>query len=69
MDPFEPPKNNFDLAKKLLGDPCLDEDDCGEVLSPCCNKSITIVSGSLPLLCTCNECGKTYRLREVIGVS
>jgi hypothetical protein len=67
MDAFTPPKDNLEALKKIIGDdPCVD-DDCGEILSPCCQKSIQMIYGSLPLLCICSECKKEYRLRDLIA--
>lgn len=51
----------MDKAKK----PC-PEDDCAEVLSPCCGGILTTVFGTLPLLVQCLDCKKLYVFRDLL---
>jgi len=54
-----------DLYRRIKKDPCLEE-DCSEVVSPCCGVVVDMVFGSLPLEVQCSVCGKTYVLRNLI---
>jgi len=50
--------------------PCKDgEDDCPDLVSPCCNAVLKTCMGTLPLKATCKECGKEYNLRELLYAS
>ena len=49
---------------------CLDnEEDCREILSPCCKTKFKTVFGTLPLKVICLNCGNSYVLREVLEKS
>jgi len=46
---------------------CPEEDeDCNEMLSPCCRAKIKSVFGSLPLVIECTECKKKHLLADVV---
>lgn len=57
----------FDMLLKAKVGECIDDDPCNEVLSPCCNKSLDQVFGSLPVEVICKECGKSYKLRDLVA--
>lgn len=59
----------FTLMEKSAGKvPCLEGEDCSELTSPCCEKELETVFGSLPLVVFCTSCKKEYILRELLNV-
>lgn len=46
--------------------PVEDDDDCRDILSPCCGAPISTIFGTLPVMARCQECGKEQRLREIV---
>jgi len=46
-------------------DPCIEE-DCSDILSPCCNSIMENKFGSLPLQVICKSCNKIYFLKELL---
>jgi hypothetical protein len=56
---------DFKHLIKLLKDPC-PEEDCGEVLSPCCQAFLTTVFATLPVEVLCSTCQASYKLRDLI---
>lgn len=59
----------FDLLNKsnTQEEPCKDdEEDCTDILSPCCTSTLTTVFGTIPLKVECKNCGKLYILRELL---
>lgn len=43
-----------------------DEDDCRDLLSPCCDELIHTVFGTLPIQAECSKCKKQYHLRDLV---
>ena len=56
----ESPKSDEDCP-----DP--DEDDCRDILSPCCGAPIRTVFGTLPVDAECQECGGIHRLSQLVA--
>lgn len=47
-------------------EPCPD-DDCGDLLSECCDSPYLSIFGTIPLQVKCSKCEKTYILRELLN--
>jgi hypothetical protein len=64
-------KSREEKEKALTGDEdCPDGDeDCRELLSPCCASTIELVFGSLPVQAKCVECGGVHLLRDLVTSS
>jgi len=45
--------------------PCIEE-DCSDILSPCCNGLLENKFGSLPLQVICKSCGNSYLLKDLL---
>lgn len=60
--------NSIQHFLKKLVDPCAEDpnEDCGELLSPCCQEKLTTVFGTLPLEVKCEKCGLHHFLREIV---
>ena len=57
----------FQQSKKQQENPCPEDDeDCSDLLSPCCNLILSTVFGTLPLEVKCSGCGKSYLLKDVL---
>jgi len=52
---------------KLTGqdEDCL-EDDCDELLSPCCQAKLHTIFGTLPLEVKCEKCESIYKLSDLV---
>jgi hypothetical protein len=58
-----------DLMKRSQNnDPC-ETEDCGELLSRCCQKSVSIVPGTAPLQVVCSSCGQQSSLVDLLKAS
>jgi len=57
----------FNNTKK----PCKnkEDEDCPDLVSPCCNAALKTCMGTLPLKVTCRECGVEYNLKELLDKS
>jgi len=56
------------MRKSQNADPC-ETEDCGELLSGCCQKSVSIVPGTAPLQVVCSSCGQIARLVDLLKAS
>ena len=50
----------------LIFDDDCEDDDCDEILSPCCSNKIDIVFGSFPLEVECQKCGNRTLFSKLI---
>jgi len=55
----------FRRMKRKNGE-CPEDDDCGEVISPCCELKVVIIFGSLPLKVECSKCKKKFLLKNIL---
>ncbi len=57
-------------AKKFVGlmfdEDCRKDEDCDEVISPCCSSEMEIVFGSFPVEVECKDCKTKYLFRDLI---
>lgn len=56
----------FFKRMKRKNEDCPEDDDCGEMTSPCCDIKVEIIFGSYPLQVRCTKCGSNYSLRETL---
>lgn len=49
----------------MLNNDC-EDNDCDEILSPCCSNKIDIIFGSLPLEVKCQKCNNKMLFSELI---
>jgi len=43
------------------------DDDCRDLLSPCCDEPIRTVFGTLPVEAECSKCKERYSLRRLVA--
>jgi hypothetical protein len=66
---FLPPGDSANPIKKfvsLLAGDCPENEDCDELLSPCCGDKMAVVFGSFPAEVQCKGCGFKMFLRELL---
>jgi len=56
----------FDKMKKARDCDENDEEDCGDLLSPCCNSQFQTVFGSIPLMVECLNCHQKFMLKQLM---
>lgn len=58
--------NEFFRRMKRKSEDCPEEEDCDEVISPCCSSSVEVVFGSHPLMVRCSKCDGKFKLRDIV---
>jgi hypothetical protein len=60
------PESPIKKFVSLLAGDCPENEDCDELLSPCCGEKMVIVFGSFPAEVECKGCKSKVLLRDLL---